>query len=224
MAKKVSLAQLGALLTMLHTVWMGMLTGKSDKFADIDGDKIQEAIDIPDKENFLAELIKWINNGCRLEYILANTFTVGTMFRHRAEKGDKRLYLSDNTQAWYIKPYAQRVIAVKTDLPKISEYRLPGNMDDTAVQEAKGNPGFMDFDTYMCVMYLLIFQPELAKQVLGYELRKDKWYLLHVELPGGKKVAVDVNWDAGEWFFLVSDVDGRTWDGGDLFLYFVTVK
>ena len=201
-----------------------MVINNSKKLSEIDGDKIQEAIDAEDKETFFDNLIKFINNGCRFNYILANVFMVGDIFRQRATKGDTRMDISGNTEDWIIKPNLKRMVQVRNDLGNLSEYVLPENMDDTRIQEGAGNPGCMDLDTFFCVSYLLIFQPQLAKQVLGYELKKDKWYLFHV-LVNGKKVAVGLYWDGDEWRWHAGDFDdGRDWSAGDVLLFFATAK
>jgi hypothetical protein len=201
----------------------GLLTTKDDTVAMMDGALIQKAIDKCGSGMTQAELVKWINNGCRLTTVLANAFTVGDIFRHRAEKGDRRLYLSDNTQNWAIIPNLKKVIPIRTDLGKLSEYTLPHSMNDSSIQTNAGNPGFMELEVFLCVMYLLIFQPNLAEQVLGYTLRKDKWYLFHV-MVDGKKVAFCVYWVDDEWYFDARGFDyGVDWGAGLLFLSFDTV-
>ncbi len=201
----------------------GLLTTKDEAIPEIDGGLIQKAIDECGNGTTQAELLKWINNGCRLTTVLANAFTVGDVFRHRAEKGDRRLYLSDNTQNWLIKPNLKKVIPIGTNPRKLSEYQLPQSMNDTSIQEKAGNPGCMDEETFLCVVYLLIFQPELASQVLGYSLRKDKVYIFHVMI-GDKKVAFGVGWCGGGWSLFASDFgNGDGWSEGGLFLSFATV-
>ena len=223
--KPTTLGQIGQLLLMISNLFVTMLTEKSKKISAIDGDKIQEAIDMPDKENFLDEFIKWMNNGCKLTYNLINGFVVEQIFRHRAEKGDRRLYLSDNTQNWIVKPYLKRTVVIRTDLGKLSEFRLPHNMNDSTIQSEAGKPGLMDIDTFFLLWFMLIFNPELGKQVLGYELSKEKWYLCHVELPNGKRVAVRVYWDDDEWYFSAREFDdGYDWNEGGILLFFATVK
>lgn len=161
-------------------------------------------------------------NGSQLTTVLANVFTVGDIFRHHAEEGDRRLYLSDNTQNWLIKPNLKKVIPIYTNLRKLSEYRLPKNMKDSLIQEATDNPDFMSEEEFLCIMYLSIFQPELAKQVLGFTLQKDKWYIFHV-IVNGKKVAFFVCWYGGEWRFLTDNFDYRNaWFVGCVFVSFAT--
>lgn len=201
----------------------GLLTTTEDAIPMIDSDAIQKAIDECGSGTTQAELIKWINNGCRLQQLLVNAFTVGDIFRHRAEKGDRRLWLSDNTKNWLIKPNLKKVIPIHTDLGKIVENRLPNNMNDTSIQKLAGHPGFMDEETFLLVMYLLIFQPELGKQVLGYALQKDKVYIFHI-MVDGKQVAFSVGWDGDEWGFGADGFDdGFVWIGGFLFLSFAIV-
>jgi len=192
-----------------------------DAISKINGVPIQKAIDELGSGVTQTEFIKWINNGCRLNKILANAFTVGDIFHHRAEEGDRRLWLSENTQS-YLKPYLKKVIPIRTDFGKLSEYCLPNNMNDSSIQKNAGNPGLVEFETFLCVMYLLIFVPELGKQVLGYTLRKDKWYLFHVMIDG-KKVAFAVYWLGVVWRFDTNGFgSGRVWSEGTLFLSFAT--
>lgn len=198
----------------------GLLTTKDDAIPMINGTLIQKAIDECGNGMTQTELIKWINNGCRLQTVLANAFTVGDIFRHRAEKGNLRLWLSENTQNWAIKPNLKKVIPIRTDFGKLSEYALLNSMKDSLIQTNTGNPGCMELEVFLCVMYLLIFQPELAKQVLGYTLRKDKWYIFHV-MVNGKKIAFYVGWGADGWNFNARDFDfGGGWSAGSLFLCF----
>jgi hypothetical protein len=200
-----------------------LVKGSDERVATIDKTKIQNAVNLLSKsedETVIENFIKFINNDCQMEMLLANAFIVGDIFRHRAEKGDRRLWLGDNTQNWLIKPNLKKVIPVLTDLGKLIENRLPNSMNDTSIQTLAGNPGLMNEETFLCVMYLLIFQPELGKQVLGYALQKDKVYLFHV-MVDGKQVVFAVRWDEGEWNVpaLVFD-DGLGWIEGLLFLSF----
>jgi len=202
-----------------RTLVGGLLTTKDDAIPTINGELIQKAIDECGSGTTQAELIKWINNGCRLEQILANEFTVGDIFRHRAEEGDRRLWLSENTQS-HLNPYLKKVIPIHANLGKLSEYCLPNNMNDSSIQSSVGNPGLMEFEKFLCVMYLLIFASELAKQALGYTLKKDKWYLFHV-MVNGEKIVFSVDWDDNEWYFDARDFDnGRGWLEGFRFLFF----
>ena len=200
-----------------------LVKGSDERVATIDKTKIQNAVNLLSKsedETVIENFIKFINNDCQMEMLLANAFIVGDIFRHRAEKGDRRLWLGDNTQNWLIKPNLKKVIPVLTDLGKLIENRLPNSMNDTSIQTLAGNPGLMNEETFLCVMYLLIFQPELGKQVLGYALQKDKVYLFHV-MVDGKQVAFGVDWYEDEWRVLANDFGyGNDWGEGNLFLSF----
>ena len=202
-----------------------LVKGSDEKVATIDKTKIQRAINsLSNEEKVMENLIMFINNDCQLHTVLANAFTVGDIFRHRAEKGDRRLWLSDDVLNWLIKPNLKKVIPIRAELlRKLSEYRLSENMNDSSIQTNAGNPGCMTEEEFLCVMYLLIFQPELGKEVLGYALRKDRWYLFHV-LVNGKKVAFGVDWYDDEWGFnAYSFGSGGDWGEGPLFLSFATV-
>ncbi len=201
----------------------GLNTTTDSAIETIDGAQIQNAIDQLGKGITQEEFIKWINNGCRLSYNLINGFVVEQIFRHRAEKGDRRLYFGDQFKAWCVAPYLKHTVAIRTDLGAVSEFRLPRNMNDSTIQSEAGNPGFMDIDTFFLLWFMLIFNPELGKQVLGYEIRKEKWYLCHVELPGSVRVAVRVFWDDGGWRFGADAFDdGGDWRGGYILLSFAT--
>lgn len=200
-----------------------LVKGSDERVATIDKTKIQNAVNLLSKsedETVIENFIKFINNDCQMEMLLANAFIVGDIFRHRAEKGDRRLWLGDNTQNWLIKPNLKKVIPVLTDLGKLIENRLPNSMNDTSIQTLAGNPGLMNEETFLCVMYLLIFQPELGKQVLGYALQKDKVYLFHV-MVDGKQVVFAVSWSEDEWDVSARAFDyGYDWSEGSLFLSF----
>ncbi len=222
--KPTTLGQIGQLLMMISNLFVTMLTEKSKKISEIDGDKIQSAIDISDKENFLSEFIKWINNECKLTYQLVNGFVFGNVFKHRAETGDKRLYFGDNYRDWCVIPNLKKFISIR-ELGKPNEYRLPKNMKDSEIQTVTGNPGNMDFEAYSILKYILIFQPELAEQFLGgYKLSKKEWYVMHVELPDGRLVSVDLGWVGDAWGFDAFSLGGHTWFEGYLFLSFATRK
>ncbi|KKQ35813.1 MAG: hypothetical protein US50_C0004G0002 [Candidatus Nomurabacteria bacterium GW2011_GWB1_37_5] len=69
--KPTSLDQFGSFITSLLTLLMALITGKSKKIAEIDGDKVQELIDREDKQSIINELIKFINNGWKMTYLIA---------------------------------------------------------------------------------------------------------------------------------------------------------
>ncbi len=120
------------------------------------------------------------------------SFIVGDVFRHRDETCVPQ-YHGSNAKDWIFTPNAKVKIAIKQKLPKLSEYILPKDMNDSDIQSnAKSTP--MDEETFLLVLYLLIIKPELGKKILGYELRKDRWYLFHVKLSSGKVVAVNAFW------------------------------
>ena len=215
--------QMGKAVTdgQFRTLVGGLLTTNDETINIIDGELAQKAIDEMGNGPTRAEFIKWINNGCRLTTVLPNAFTVGDVFRHIAEKGDRRLYLSDSTQNWLIKPFVKKVIPIPATSRKISEHRLPQSMNDSAIQILAGTPGLLEAEEFLLIMYVLIFQPALAKELLGYELKKDKYYICHV-MVNGKKVAFCVSWDGGAWYFRDYDFDRNTWSEGCLFLSFAT--
>lgn len=194
-----------------------------DIINQIDGTFIQNAIDECGSGKTQSEFVKWINNGCRPNTILTNSFIVRDIFRHRAEKGDRRLYLGDNFQNWVVKPNLEKVIPISTDIGKLSEYCLPSNMNDSSIQTNTGNPDLMELEVFLCVIYLLIFQPELAKQVLGYSLQKNKWYLFHV-MVNGKKVAFNVFWNDDEWDLDACKFDTYDWWNQDCVFLFPATK
>ena len=186
----------------------------------IDGTLIQRAINECGSGTTQAEFVKWINNGCRLTFMLANAFTVGEVFRHQVEVGDRRLWLSDNTQNWLVKPNMGKVVPIPSSLRKLSEYRLPSNMNDSSIQEVTNNPDLMSEEEFFVVMYLAIFQPQFAKQFLGFTLQKHQWYIFHV-MVGGEKMAFCVGWDGGEWSFGVFVFGaGGVWGEGRVFVSF----
>lgn len=199
-----------------------LVKGSDEKVALIDKQKIQNAINLlsSNSENAFQGFVDLINNDFKLQTILTNAFTVGDIFRHRAEQGDCRLFLSDNTQAWLVKPNLKKVIPIRTDPRKLTKYCLPKNMNDSSIQQNAGNPGCMTEEEFFLVMYLLIFQPELGKQALGFALAKDKYYIFHVTL-NGRKVAFFVDWHDDEWFFDALEFGTvLDWNEGRVFVSF----
>ena len=69
--KTASPAQLGSFVNSLLTLLWALITEKSKKLAEIDGEKIQEIIDRKDKQSIIDELIKFINNGWKMTYLTA---------------------------------------------------------------------------------------------------------------------------------------------------------
>lgn len=133
------------------------------------------------------------------------SFTVGNVFRHQDENCVLQ-YHYDNFINWLIKPVSGRVIPISKAKGKISEYVLIQDMDDLAIHKATKST-HMEIDQFFAILYLLIIEPELGREHLDYELRKDEGYILHVRLKPGKVVAVYVNWDDDEW-----DLDARELD------------
>jgi hypothetical protein len=188
----------------------------------IDGVLIQKAINQLGNGTTQSEFINWINNGCRLNIVSVNEFTVGDIFCHRAEAGDHRLWFNDDIQNWLIKPNLKKIITINSNLKKLLEYRLSQNMNDSSIQENTNDPGFMTEEEFFLIFYLLIFQSDLAKQVLGYSLQKGKWYIFH-GMVNGKETTFYANWDddglsLDAYEFGIND----WWSQGDVFLFLST--
>ena len=219
--KKTSKKQAGALITAVHTSIMGMIEGDYEHMLDtFDGVSVQNFIDAKPEER-LQMLQEWFNNGCKLKKVFANTFLLGEVFKARATEGDTRLYFWGDFDKNFIQNNLERKIAIRTDLGALKQYRLPRNMQDGEIQKACKNTGYMDFDTFFCVVYLLIFEKETAKECFGMELSKSENYIFHVKMDDGTVLAVGLCWRGDGWYFGADDFDPLDpWNEGFVFVYF----
>lgn len=204
---------------------MSTITGGNERMLDTyDGSHVQDFIDAK-PEDRLVMLREWFNNGCKLKKVFANTFILGDVFKARETEGGTRLYFWESFDKNFIRNNLERKIAIRTDLGKLSQYGLPRNMRDGAIQQACKNPGYMDYDTAFCIWYLLIFEKETAKQLFGIELSKNEYYVFHVKMDDGTVLAVSLRWYGDGWSFLAFTFDGQyEWREGDVFVYFPATK
>lgn len=150
-----------------------------------------------------------------------SSFRIGDVFGHRNSSMVPQ-YHGDNFKSWFWAPNQNRTITIPSNMPKLVDYTLPKNMNDTGIQNAtKSTP--MDEDTFWVVLYLLIIKPELGKELLGYELTKSNYYIFHVKMSDGTVRAVNVGWDDVEWYCYASSFDrGYDWRQGLVFVRFAT--
>jgi hypothetical protein len=147
------------------------------------------------------------------------TFTVGEVFQHR-NKSLIPQYFGDNFKSWMWTPAQGKTLTVPSSMNSPKEYVLPKKMNDTAIQKANGSAS-VDEDTFWTILYCLIIKPELGKELLNYELRKDKVYIIHVRV-GGRVIAFRVYWDDDGWYLDADSFDDGDWDEDVVFLYFAT--
>jgi len=174
----------------------------------------------------------WIQNPNALKKVLAEAlcppeskksgeeiFVVGEVFQHR-NKNLVPQYFGDNFKNWLWASAQTRTVAINAfGKNNLKEYVLPKNMYDTAIQNAN-NSTPMSEDQFWAMLFLLIINPRLGKEILKYELRKDKVYIFHVKLSSDKVVAVSVDWGGGGWSCRASAFDyGGPWRGGYVFLF-----
>ena len=147
------------------------------------------------------------------------SFIVGEVFQHRNSDCVPQ-YFGDQFNNWIWVPEKDKEIIIDTEaVRKLNEYRLPKNMNDTSIQKnAKSTP--MSMEEYWLTRYLLIINPELGKQLLGYELKQDGTvYIMHVKKADGSVVAVSLRWSDGVWLSTANRFGGgRGWDEGHIFL------
>gem|GEM_PF-5814156 len=96
-------------------------------------------------------------------------------------------------------------------------------MNDTTIQK-NTNSKPMSLEEYWLIRYLLIVNPELGKQLLGYELKQDGTvYIMHVTMTDGSVVAVYLFWYDARWRSGADRFDdGNDWGEGSVFLSSVT--
>jgi hypothetical protein len=170
--------------------------------------------------NFL--ISKKQENGL-VQELIHKTFVVGEVFQHRVQ-GLIPQYHGDNFKSWLWAMAKERIVSTNEFGKNIlKKYVLPANMKDTQIQNAaKSTP--MGENQFWVMLYLLIIEPKLGRKILKYALQKDKVYIFHVKLASGKVVAVNVDWNGGEWDLNANDfVREFPWNGGFVFLYPVAV-
>lgn len=164
-----------------------------------------------------------MNPGKRREFfgitLPEETFTVGEVFQHR-NKSLIPQYFGDNFKSWMWTPAQGKTLTVPSSMNSPKEYVLPKNMNDTAIQKANGSAS-VDEDTFWAILYCLIIKPELGKELLNYELRKDKVYIIHVRV-GDNVIAFYVYWGGGEWNLVARSFGSNDWSKDIVFLYFAT--
>jgi hypothetical protein len=105
----------------------------------------------------------------------------------------------------------------------LKRYVLHKNMNDTGIKENTGSAP-IDKSRFWAVWYLLIIDQNRGKEIFGYELQKDKIYLLHVALSTGEVYTVRFIYSHKEnrWKYYARDFDckGGIWGEGSVFLYF----
>jgi hypothetical protein len=151
----------------------------------------------------------------------SKTFRIGAVFGHRVS-GLVPQYHGKSFKD-FLKPSKNKIITIPLSMSKLVDYVLPKNMNDTEIQNAtKSTP--MDEDIFWAVLYLLIIEPELGKQLLGYELTESYFYIFHVIMVNGNVRTVRVHL-RGEWlcFALAFDDEGIPWSQGCVFVHFATV-
>lgn len=151
------------------------------------------------------------------------SFKVSDVFGHRVS-GQVPQYLEVNYRNWIFNPNQGKTLTILSNIKKLVEFTLPKYMNDSAIQsEVKSTS--MDEELFLIVLYLLIINPELGKQLLDYELKKDKWYLFRVKTADGTLSTVHVLWLDVEWTCIAREFDGNgLWSEGNVFLSFATNK
>ena len=100
-------------------------------------------------------------------------------------------------------------------------------MANETAKETKSTP--MDEESFLIVLYLLIIKPELGKELLNYELKKDgNWYLFHLNLDLNKNndlyfMSLHIRWYHDEWHFRLYNGKRDNWRAGTVFIHFATI-
>ncbi len=95
------------------------------------------------------------------------------------------------------------------------------NLKDSQIEEELSNKGFMTERQYWILMYILIINPELRKNIFSGELIKGKFYISHIKLVSGKTVyrTVESLGDMG-LIFKENDFNKVTfWPAESVFIY-----
>ncbi|MFA6524504.1 MAG: hypothetical protein WC264_01520 [Candidatus Paceibacterota bacterium] len=174
----------------------------------------------------------WIKNPKALKKALAEalcpsaegeTFVVGDVFQNRKEN-PTLMFFGDNFYNLVLIPSKTKIIPISSfNKNKLKEYCLSENMNDVAIQNANSSTFFKE-DQFWAILYLLIINPILGSEVLGYGLQKNEKYIFHVEL-SNFKAAVSIHYVNDQCCFNVFDFNMIThWYVGHYFLFLSTVS
>ncbi|MEI7810015.1 MAG: hypothetical protein WCI41_00440 [bacterium] len=123
-------------------------------------------------------------NNIDTEILHRDTFKVGEVFFNNA-KGIMKLDLSEYFENVILKPAKERTISLDiVNRFSLIEYILPKDMCNTKILENTYSVPPSD-DEFWAILYLLIFEPYLGKEILNYSIQKNKKYVLHRTLPNG---------------------------------------
>lgn len=112
--------------------------------------------------------------------VLPITFTVGSVFIE-SDLSLTSMCFDDNFRKRFYEPQKEKPITIPTGMFKLKEYVLPKTMWDNAIQKNTSSIP-LNIDTCWVILYCLIINPTLGKELLGYQLIKNKPYLMHVEI------------------------------------------
>ncbi len=119
---------------------------------------------------------------------------------------------------------ARRGIILITEIRKnISEYVIETNMYDSTIQESTRS---IPIEEYMLwtILSVFVFEPEIGKKIMNYELSKDKIYIFHVEGENEGTFTRFVMYGPDGWGYGDLKFDSHLWPKTEkneiVFLYF----
>jgi hypothetical protein len=155
-------------------------------------------------------------------------FVVGEVFQHRNENLIPQ-YFGDNFRNWLWASAQTKLVIIdafgkKNSKEYLKEYVLDKDMNNFAIQSTnKSTP--MSEHKFWAMLFLLIINPKLGKKILKYELQKGKVYIFHIKLASGRVVAVDMNWNSGEWLFGAYFLGHEyPWKKSNIFLFLTDIN
>lgn len=151
-------------------------------------------------------------------------FIVGDVFRHCGGKGYAPMYIWKDAQNLLFTPNKDHRIDINNTIGKLRGYTLLTNMNDSNIQKnAKSIP--ISKDEFFLVLFLLIVNTKLGKEVLGYKLDTSKCYLFYVQIACEKLVTVSLFPGNDEWNVDCLDFNlNDAWLADAVLLYFGTAK
>jgi hypothetical protein len=165
------------------------------------------------KETFIEEVLK--------RKSLTESFIVEDIFREVAKKLTFQYYLGDKFKIWLLKSASLRKVSVGiVGKNNLKEYILPKKMNDFGIQNTTGSKP-MEEDEFWATFYLLFAKPDLGKEILKYELRKDyENYVFHVKISSLNVVAVNAIWFHDGWHIDAHNFVGNSsWSEDVIFLF-----
>jgi len=229
---KANVSQLGAFFGMLFSIF----TSKKylARIEEIDGGKLQDAMDFEDKSVLMNEFIKFINNDCQIVKQVGSRvmqfltfvcevsipkvkeFVVGDFYKHQTDKGI-RLYLGSNFVNWIVNPMKEMKISLSEE-SKLKKHLLKKNAYDTEIHTDFSEKPIIPVKKFVVLLQAMISAQPNGKAKEGGLDTSGKANIFNIdlsELGDNRVVAVHVRRAGGAWYVNAHELDYYDrWDEG----------